>query len=133
MSIDEKNYQTEGGIFEFPKMTPVRFFLNFDPPQLGLLYKRAPSEKKKHLFLVQLNKLILLGDPEKITQALYEKYPAFFNEELLKPDQVYGLVCKLVEYIQGLIKQFQEEENDGREMESDSENYEHHNPTVSSK
>lgn len=131
--MSEVNYQNEGGIFEYPKLKPVRFFLNFDPPQLGLLYRRTPAEKKKHLFLVQLNKLILLGDPEKITQALFDKYPAFFNEALLKPEQVYGLVCKLVEYIQGLIKQFQEEENEGHELESDSENYEYHNAVATSK
>jgi len=32
-----------------------------------------------------LNGLILLGDPEKITQILYEKYPAFINEKIVNP------------------------------------------------
>jgi hypothetical protein len=133
--MSEVNYQNEGGIFQYPKLQPVRFYLNFDPPQLGLVYKRTPLEKKKHLFLVQLNKLILLGDPEKITQAIFDKYPAFFNEELLKADQVYGLVCKLVEYIQKLITKFQEEEEEveGHDLANDSDIYEYQTAIASSK
>ena len=82
---DDSAFQTEGGIFSYPGLKPARFFLNFDPPQLGLLYKRTPTDRKKHLFLIQLNGLILLGDPEKITQILFEKYPAFINEKLVNP------------------------------------------------
>lgn len=117
--MEDKNYQTEGGIFAFPKLKPTKFLLNFDPPQLGMLYKRNPDDKKNHLFLVQLNKLILLGDAEAITQALFEKYPAFINEKVTNVEQIYNLVNKLLEYIQNLISQFQEDEADGEVDESD--------------
>ena len=62
--MNEPNFQAERGIFDYPNLRPVRFLLNYDPPQLGIVYKRAPNNEKKHMFLVQLNKLILLGDPE---------------------------------------------------------------------
>lgn len=46
------NFQKEGGIFEHPNLQPIKFFLNFDPPQLGLLYRKNPKAKQKHLFLI---------------------------------------------------------------------------------
>ena len=108
--MEEKNYQLEGGIFAYPKLRATRFLLNFDPPQLGMMYKRYENEPKNHLFLVQLNKLLLLGDAEKITQALFEKYPAFINDSIVSPEKVFGLVNKLLEYIQNLISNIQDEE-----------------------
>ena len=115
--MEEKNYQVEGGIFAYPNLKPFRFLLNYDPPQLGMMYKRYENEEKNHLFLVQLNKLLLLGDAEKITQALFQKYPAFINESIVSPEKVFGLVNKLLEYIQNLISKIQDEE--GMEMDSE--------------
>ena len=108
--MEEKNFTKEGGIFTYPELVPLRFFLNYDPPQLGMMYKRNAQEKKKHLFLIQLNGLILLGDPEKITQILYEKYPAFINEDLVNPMQIYNLISKMLEYIQDMLLQYQDNE-----------------------
>ena len=110
--MEEKNFTKESGIFTYPKLVPLRFFLNYDPPQLGMMYKRSPLEKKKHLFLIQLNGLILLGDPEKITQILYEKYPAFINEDLVNPMQIYNLISKMLEYIQDMLLQYQDNEDE---------------------
>ena len=110
--MEEANFQDEGGIFSYPNLQPIRFFLNFDPPQLGLLYKRTPKDKKKHLFLIQLNGLILMGDPEQITQALFDKYPAFLNEKLVNPQQIYNLISRMLEYIQTLLLQQQDNEEE---------------------
>ncbi len=104
--MEEKNYQKEGGVFEYPNLIPVKFFVNFDPPQLGLLYKRDKLEKKKHMFLIQLNALILIADPEQITHVLFEKYPAFMNEKTVSPSQIYNLVSKILEYIQNMLMQY---------------------------
>lgn len=41
----------------------------------------------------------MLEDPLKITQALFERYPAFLNEKLVRFEQVEGLVVKIMEYI----------------------------------
>ena len=117
--MEHNNFETEGGIFAYPNLKVTKFLLNYDPPQLGMLYKRYPNEKKKHLFLIQLNKLILLGDPAKITQALFEKYAAFINEKIVALDQILNLVNKLLEYIQNLISQFQEDESGHNLTDSD--------------
>lgn len=62
-----------------------------------------------------MNGLILLGDPEKITQILFEKYPAFINEKLVNPMQIYGLISKMLEYIQNMLLQYQENETEENE------------------
>lgn len=99
MEQEDTYFQSEGGIFDYPKLVPKKFYLNFDPPQIGFHYTRTPKETHKHLFLVQLNNLILLEEPEKITQSLFEKYPAFFNSKIVSFDQVRNLVIKIIEYI----------------------------------
>lgn len=111
--MEETNFREEGGIFSFPKLQPVRFFLNYDPPQIGLLYKRTPKEKKKHLFLIQLNGVILLGDPDQITHVLFDKYPAFLNEKIVSPNQIHNLVSRMLEYIQKVF--LEQNENDEEE------------------
>lgn len=108
--MEERDFQSEGGVFEFPQLTATRFTLNFDPPQLGLFYKRSPRELKTHLFLVQLNNLLLLEDPAKITEALFRKYPAFLNESVVSPAQVLRLVAKLVEFLHSMVTQLAEEQ-----------------------
>jgi hypothetical protein len=40
---------------QFPQMMPIKFSLMFDPPKIGLLYKRHPSDKKNQLFVIELN------------------------------------------------------------------------------
>ena len=69
-------------------MHPLKLCLTFDPPQIGIVYKKTRTEKKKHIYIIQLNSLILLGDPEKITHQLYEKHSAYLSEEKINPDQV---------------------------------------------
>ena len=38
---------------QYPQMQPLKFSLTFEPPQIGLLYKRHPNDKKKQLFVIQ--------------------------------------------------------------------------------
>ena len=87
-----QDYTNSGGIFEYPEMKIQRFYLSYDPPQIGLLYRPHPQSEKKKLFLIKLNGLILLGDSTKITSTLFETYPAFLNKELVEPMQILNLI-----------------------------------------
>jgi hypothetical protein len=107
--MEERDFKSEGGIFTFPQLQAIRFTLNYDPPQIGMFYKRSPRETKTHLFLVQLNNLLLLGDPDKITEVLFQKYPAFLNEAVVSVEQVYRLVAKLVDFLHSMVSQLTEE------------------------
>ena len=69
-------------------MVPLKLCLTYDPPQIGLVYRRSPKEQKKHIYVIQLNSLIFLGQPEKITQLLYEKHSGYLNPDKINPEQV---------------------------------------------
>ena len=86
------DYTNSGGVFKYPDMKIKKFYLSYDPPQIGLLYHPHPDSEKKKLFLIKLNGLILLGDSTKITTTLFETYPAFLNKDLVDPMQVLNLI-----------------------------------------
>lgn len=52
MDSEGSYFLSEGGIFDYPKLVPRKFYLNFDPPQIGYHYTRTSKESHKHLFLV---------------------------------------------------------------------------------
>ena len=69
-------------------MEALKLCLTYDPPQIGIVYKKTPRDKKKHIYVIQLNSLIFLGQPEKITQLLYEQHSAYLTPEKVNPEQV---------------------------------------------
>ena len=79
---------TDSNGLQYPHMQPLKLSLTYDPPQIGLLYKRHPNEKKKQVYVIQLHGLIFLGDPEKITEILFEKHSGYLNKDLVNPNQV---------------------------------------------
>lgn len=130
-------------------MEPLKFSLTFEPPQIGLLYKRHPNDKKKQLFVIQQNGLIFQGDPDKITAILFQKHSDYLSPHIVsfeqvlpifinnKTIQVKRLVCKLLEYLQEQQAIYEEEEQeqmryneggvyedgeyDGQDMENDGQ------------
>jgi hypothetical protein len=60
-------------------MVPLKLTLSFEPPQIGILHLRHPDDKKKQLYMIQLNGLVFLEDAEKITKILYEKHSDFLS------------------------------------------------------
>ena len=97
---------------QFPQMVPLKFSITFEPPQIALFYKRHPNDRKKQLFVIQLNGLIFLGDPEKITAILFEKHSDYLSPDIVSFNQVRGLVMKLLEYLQDQLAAYEEEEQE---------------------
>ena len=104
-------------------MIPLKLCLTFDPPQIGIVYRKTKVDKKKHIYIIQLNSLILLGDAEKITQQLYEKHAAYLSQKKIRPQQVDRdhQICKLVQNILLFIEQklmdYEEEEHNEQDEE----------------
>ena len=69
-------------------MIPLRLCLTYDPPQIGVVYKKSKTDTKKQIYIIQLNSLIFIGEPDKITQMLYEKHAAYLSPKKIKPEQV---------------------------------------------
>ena len=74
-----------------PDMIPLKLCLTYDPPQIGLVYKKSKNDPKKHIYVIQLNSLIFLGQPERITQLLYEKHSDYLVPEKINPEQVFSI------------------------------------------
>jgi hypothetical protein len=46
----------------------MKFLIKFEPPLIGLMYKRGKNEKKKYIYNILLNDLLTLPTPEDITK-----------------------------------------------------------------
>jgi Fe-S-cluster formation regulator IscX/YfhJ len=110
--LDRENPMDIQTQLQFPQMVPLKFSITYEPPQIGLLYKRHPNDKKKQLFVIQLNGLIFLGDPEKITEILFHKHCDYLDPYIVSFVQVKKLVEKLLEYLQAQLVAYEEEEQE---------------------
>ena len=97
---------------QYPQMVPLKFSITYEPPQIGLLYKRHPNDKKKQQFVIQLNGLIFLGDPDKITAILFQKHSDYLAPDVVSIEQVKRQVIKLLEYLQMQLAAYEEEEQE---------------------
>lgn len=88
-------------------MEPLKLSLIFEPPQIGIYYKRHPSDKKKQVYLIQLHGLIFLGDADKITELLFEKHSDYLHPDVVNPNQVRRFVQKLLDYLQNQIQNYE--------------------------
>ena len=86
--MDKHNLAAEGGTPVSQTMIPLKLCLTYDPPQIGVIYKKSKSEEKKHIYVIQLNSLIFVGDAVKITQILFDKYAQYLSPKKIKVDQV---------------------------------------------
>jgi len=91
-------------------MIPIKFAVTWDPPQIGLLYKKSPSDEKKQLFVIQLGNLIFLGDPDKIVRILFKKHAEYLSLTKISFLQVRNLIIKLLEYLQEKLMAYEQEE-----------------------
>lgn len=53
--------------FEYEKITPLKFVIKYNPPLIGLFYKRHVNDKKKYIYNILFNNLINLPSSEEIT------------------------------------------------------------------
>ena len=91
-------------------MVPLKWSITFEPPQLALLYKKSEKEQKKQLFVIQLNGLIFLGDPDKITRILFKKHSDYLSLDKVSYNQVRSLIVKLLEYMQDRLMEYEDDE-----------------------
>ncbi len=91
-------------------MEPLKLSLTYDPPQIALLYRRAPNDSSRHLYVIQLHGLIFLGDSVKITQTLFDQHSEYLSPDVVRPEQVQRFVEKLLDYLRTQLQAYEEEE-----------------------
>ena len=102
-------------------MVPLKLSLTFDPPQIGLFYKRHPQQDKKHIYIIQLHGLIFLGDAEKITNILFEQHSDYLSPSIVSYVQVQKFVEKLLTYLRSQLLEYEEEEEMSAKLAGDPE------------
>lgn len=88
---------------KYPKMQALKLVLKLDPIQLGVYYTTDGSKRKKRLYLLDLQNLLLIGDAERITEAIYEQHSNFFRDDKIPFVQVSKLIQKMIDFIQNEI------------------------------
>ncbi|CAD8193932.1 unnamed protein product [Paramecium pentaurelia] len=100
------------------KFIPLGFVIKYDPPVIGLLYKRSIQENKKKVYNIHLQNLIKLDDEVEITKQLFEEHPEFLDPDIIEPEQVLGLVQRLIEFRQIMERDDDDEEYQDEETDS---------------
>lgn len=85
------------------KLQALKLVIKLDPLQLGVLYTTDVSKAKKRLYLVDLQNLLLLGDSQKMTEAIYAQHSNIFSNASIPFEQVHNLLQKMMEFIQNEI------------------------------
>ena len=107
--MSKPSSNTNSGL-SFPKMVPLKLSITFDPPQIGLFYKRSPNDSKKQVYIIQLHGLIFMGDSKKITQVLFQQHSQYLSPHLINVQQVERLVDRLLEYLKSQLIEYEEEQ-----------------------
>jgi hypothetical protein len=95
---------------QYPKMVPLKLSLTYDPPQIGLFYRRHESDDKKQVYIIQLHGLIYLGDSRKITNILFEQHSDYLSPSIISKQQVQRFVDKLLNYLKSQLLEYEEEQ-----------------------
>ena len=67
---------------------PIRFVVRYNPPSIGLIYKRHQGDLKKRKYEIFLNGLITLPNSELIATQLYREHSLILSPEIVPFEQV---------------------------------------------
>ena len=84
---------------KYPQMEALKLVIKIDPLQLGLYYTPDGVSGKKKLYIVELQNLLAICDPQKITEVLYQQHASFFDRQKVPFNQVRNLIDKMLEFI----------------------------------
>lgn len=77
------------------RLVALKWVVKYDPPQIGLVYKLNEKDKKRRLYIIELNDLIMVPDPYKVAARLFMEHPLYLNQTVISPDQVAKLVFRI--------------------------------------
>ena len=82
---------------KYPNMVPLKFAFKVEKLQVTLYFKRKPSDKKSRVFVVELNKLILLKDPIKILEQVLINYGDILYPRKISIEQLANIINYLLQ------------------------------------
>ncbi|EAR95455.1 hypothetical protein TTHERM_00077590 (macronuclear) [Tetrahymena thermophila SB210] len=77
------------------KLVPLKWVVKYNPAQIGLVYKLNEKDKKKRLYIIDLNDLVMNPDCEKVAKRLFLEHPLYLNKNVVSIQQVALLVHRI--------------------------------------
>jgi hypothetical protein len=74
--------------------------VRFEPPIIGIHYKQRPSDTKKKVYTILLQKLVLHPDPEEAARQLYREHPHILKEDKIPLHKIATLIARIQEELQ---------------------------------
>jgi hypothetical protein len=74
--------------------------VRYEPPIIGIHYKQKPSDAKKKVYTILLQKLVLHPDPEEAARQLYHEHPHILREDKIPLHKIAALIAKIQEELQ---------------------------------
>uniref|UniRef100_A0A1J3IU96 Uncharacterized protein n=2 Tax=Noccaea caerulescens TaxID=107243 RepID=A0A1J3IU96_NOCCA len=74
--------------------------VRYEPPIIGIHYKQRPSDTKKKVYTIILQKLVLHPDPEEAARQLYREHPHILKEDKIPVHKIASLIAKIQEELQ---------------------------------
>ena len=102
-------------------MVPLKLIIKYEPSEIGLIYKRAPTDKETMIYTIRLEGLIFLGDSQKITEKLYKAHSDYLHESKIKPAQIEKLIDKLLDYLKEQLEEYEREQMEYEDEDGDDE------------
>ena len=96
-----------------PRIYPLKLVVKYDPPLIGLYYKKKEKLEKKHIYNVLLNSIINLETVEEMAEQIFIEHPQFFNEEYVSKTQVQNLLQKIIDFYEELYAAHMQGEGGG--------------------
>lgn len=69
--------------------------VRYEPPVIGVVYKRKDSDTKKRIYTILLQKVVFNPDAEEAARQLYLEHPHVLNEKSIPLQQVVQLIRKI--------------------------------------
>ena len=108
------NQSNPASKLRYPEMVPLKLLLKLNPIQLALYYNPSKTNPKKKLYVIDLQSLLIMGDAQDITHAIYDQHKEFFDEKLVPFSQIFNIIDKILDIINNeLMKE------EGHDLEDD--------------
>lgn len=106
-----------------PKISPLKLVVKYDPPLIGLYYKKKEKTEKKHIYNVLLNSIINLETVEDMAEQIFIEHPVFFNEANVSRQQVQSLLQKIIDFYEELYVAHMQGEGEMYDGDEEDPNY----------
>lgn len=69
--------------------------VRYEPPIIGIHYKSRPSDEKKKVYTILLQKLVLHPYPDEAAEQLYKEHPHILKEDKIPKKKIAEMIVQI--------------------------------------